>query len=153
MDMATLLKGYVDEVIRLSIEVNVLKRGCDEWKGRSEEVKKECDEWKEKYRELLFENRELETMIEIKSDKEAITVENKGIMEEVISTIRSAMDPDTESDVVSIDGSINNDGMKEVRVEVKEEDTKKDKRREYMKEYMRKKRENKKQQEENHDGL
>lgn len=153
MEMATLLKGYVDEVIRLSIEVNVLKKERDEWKDRCDNVAKECDAWKEKYTELLSENRELETMIEIKSEKEAVDVENKGIMEEVISAIRSAMDPDTESDIVSIDGSVNSDGIKEVRVKASDEDTKKDKRREYMKEYMRKKRENKKQQEENHDGL
>lgn len=142
MDIA-LLKNYVDEVIRLSIEMNV--------------VKKERDEWKEKYEKLVAEKMELDKVCEQHLEKAKADVEKGVIMAEIVSAIQSVTKDKAITKEIAVVGDDNkSDDVKDKQSDVKVVeakvlnivDEKKDKRREYMKEYMRKKRQEKKKMKE-----
>lgn len=121
-----IVKGLIDDVIRLSIELN--------------EVKKERDEYKHTHKKMLADFQEMEKLLKMYSD-EARKEVDKGL---VISAIMTNMSKESAI-IVNNEEDVKEVNIVEAVVDAVEDpvEAKKAKRKEYMKQYMREKRQEK----------
>ena len=121
-----IVKGLIDDVIRLSIELN--------------EVKKERDEYKHTHEKMLADFQEMEKLLKMYSDEARKEVDT-GL---VISAIMTNMSKESAI-IVNNEEDIKEVNIVEAVVDVVEDpvEAKKAKRKEYMKQYMREKRQEK----------
>jgi hypothetical protein len=118
-----LIKGLIDDVVRLRCEIS--------------DVKRDRDELQKKHTELLTEHHRVSNLLEMYCAEARREIEKKefNIVEAVVSASVVGASTAAAENVI-----VNNDGTEEKTVTLDPIESKKVKRKEYMRTYMKKKR-------------
>jgi hypothetical protein len=119
-----LIKGLIDDVVRLRCEIS--------------DVKRDRDELQKKHTELLTEHHRVSNLLEMYCAEARREIEKKEF--NIVDAVVSASVVGGASTAAAENVIVNNDGTEEKTVTLDPIESKKVKRKEYMRTYMKKKR-------------
>lgn len=119
-----LIKGLIDDVVRLRCEIS--------------DVKRDRDELQKKHTELLTEHHRVSNLLEMYCAEARREIEKKEF--NIVEAVVSASVVGGASTAAAENVIVNNDGTEEKTVTLDPIESKKVKRKEYMRTYMKKKR-------------